>query len=847
MAQEIASLYARIGADTSGLERGLSRTKAGLTNTASDLRRFNTQFNDAFIGGISRGTITLQDFGGELLRAADKAGLGTGQIERIASATGIFSEEQLAAGRASDALARRSRELTQAVQRGELTTREAGRAFRTFANEQLVAVKSTQSLGTRLQGLLPKIALLTTGVVGFGIVAKTAFDFAKQGAQLEYAELRFNRLASSIGTTGDALEKDLRKATRGLLSDAQLMASAGDLMALGLVKTHDQAVRLTNVAAQLGMNMNQLVLTLTNQTTMRFDALGVSVDGFKERLEALEAQGLSTNEAFTEAFLQQAEDQIRRVGGIADTSAGSFMQFEAAVANAGDELKRSFLPAIEPLITFLTLYLRAFGDANRATEEGGPTYRRAAMAQAAYTRVVAEQTAAQDAALATQIAYYQGMGLIAAAQRELAESVDLGVLELGLAGRLEEEKEAFKLAAQEIAFEMQGIQNEIDRLSSLPFLSPEQQSQLVALRNDLATLRGEYTAQADAHAEATRRILVDLALQRIATLETTGTLDIATANAARSMVFNMAQAWGLIDQTTVLAVTHMDQVFAGLADGSIKDVQAETLRLKSYLDSLVGVYPVNIVVTTSFLEQNPEVRFAPGFVPPGAGAPTPISGGGGGGFAQLPSLENEIKKLDPGRMALQLAQAYSQIGSTAASSLRTLLIDPLQEQIEAIDKLMGPGFIDIGALDRSAELEQMRAEAAERVAEAQEKILALEREQQRLAFLESQVRLLDLIEQNGLNAAKIFEGIDFTDPLSVIEATTRALQEQIAKAAEKLGITIPTLPTGGGPISTEIPPVNTAGSNNLTVQLVIENVTDQIDVEVMAQRVAEVVKYRLLT
>jgi hypothetical protein len=43
-------------------------------------------------------------------------------------------------------------------------------------------------------------------------------------------------------------------------------------------------VRLSGVAAQLGMDVGEMTLALTNQTTRRFDQLGVSVDGFDERL-----------------------------------------------------------------------------------------------------------------------------------------------------------------------------------------------------------------------------------------------------------------------------------------------------------------------------------------------------------------------------------------------------------------------------------------------------------------------------------------------------------------------------------------------------------------------------------
>jgi len=185
------------------------------------------------------------------------------------------------------------------------------------------------SWATLATGVNQAMGVINTAIQG----GKAVYDFTKEGAQLEYAAGKFERLAEAAGTTSDVLMTDLRAATRGMVSDADLVAGAGDFMALGLAKSHDEVVRLTNVAGALGMNMNQLVLTLTNQTTMRFDALGVSVDGFDEKVKALEAAGYSAEEAFSEAFLQQAEEQIQKVGEVADTTAGSFKHLESAWSN----------------------------------------------------------------------------------------------------------------------------------------------------------------------------------------------------------------------------------------------------------------------------------------------------------------------------------------------------------------------------------------------------------------------------------------------------------------------------------------------------------------------------------
>lgn len=209
------------------------------------------------------------------------------------------------------------------------------------------AEKGVKGFGSSLSSVIGTAALVTGAVASVGLAIREVYEDLKEGAELEYTRTKFDNLAESIGTVSDALLIDLREATRGTVSDAELVSSAANFMALGLADTHDEVVRLTRVAGALGMDMNQLVLTLTNKTTMRFDQLGVAVEGFDEKVKALEASGLSAQEAFSEAFLQQAEEQIERVGDIADTSAGKIMTMESAFKNLGDAIKLSFSDSLD--------------------------------------------------------------------------------------------------------------------------------------------------------------------------------------------------------------------------------------------------------------------------------------------------------------------------------------------------------------------------------------------------------------------------------------------------------------------------------------------------------------------
>ena len=292
-----------------------------------------------------------------------------GDIQELAQSTEHADIRMAAMGQRSSLLQGKMKELGREVTLGSKTVEEATSEYKKFEGSLVDLGDGAQKGGASLRDLVTGAAKVTAVVGGVAIAARAAWRAFEDSAELELAERRFDRLSESIGTTGDALESDLRRATRGLLSDAQAVELAGDLMALGLAKTSDQATRLTNVAAQLGMNINQLVLTLTNRTTARFDQLGVSVDGFEERLKSLEAQGLSTEEAFSEAFLRQAEEQIEKVGSIADTSAGKAQVLKAAWANTFNELRRGAGGAIGPIVEGLAKIVIAAGNAEAAVAD----------------------------------------------------------------------------------------------------------------------------------------------------------------------------------------------------------------------------------------------------------------------------------------------------------------------------------------------------------------------------------------------------------------------------------------------------------------------------------------------
>lgn len=175
-----------------------------------------------------------------------------------------------------------------------------------------------------------------------GQSAKQAYQFVSEGAEMALVANRFDNLTRSIGTTTDALMGDLRTASKGMVADAELMASATDFINLGFAKSHDEAVRLSAVSSQLGWNMQQLSLTLANQSTMRLDALGLSIESVTGRAKELESQGYRTDEAFKMSLIEAGEAKLELLGSAAETAAGKMAILEANAKNFGASFKQSF-------------------------------------------------------------------------------------------------------------------------------------------------------------------------------------------------------------------------------------------------------------------------------------------------------------------------------------------------------------------------------------------------------------------------------------------------------------------------------------------------------------------------
>ena len=213
-----------------------------------------------------------------------------------------------------------------------------------------------QSSLSGIQKGLSQIAIVTGTVVAAGIAAKKAWDFAREGAELDKVASQFGNVATNAGYMADVLLGKMRQATGGMVTDAELMASGLSIIELGLADSEQGVVDLATVVSTLGLDMQQVIMTFANDSVMRLDALGLSVETVTKRAAELKREGF-TGDAFDQAVLEGLQDRMKVLGDASETTAGQILILENRFKNAKDEAAMLATEISGPLISGFNQYL----------------------------------------------------------------------------------------------------------------------------------------------------------------------------------------------------------------------------------------------------------------------------------------------------------------------------------------------------------------------------------------------------------------------------------------------------------------------------------------------------------
>lgn len=191
------------------------------------------------------------------------------------------------------------------------------------------------------------LSLVQQGFDAVSNVVSTAWAALEEGAALQDLGEDFDALAQQAGTTADVLVGEMRDAAGGMMTNAEMMGAASDLMLMNLGLTNDEIVELVGLAGELEWSMDAVANALNTKSSRALKELGLGIDDVKGRVAELQAQGHSLDEAFTLAILDAGRARIELVGGASETAAGKMVVATNAVEDYTAGLKESIVVGLE--------------------------------------------------------------------------------------------------------------------------------------------------------------------------------------------------------------------------------------------------------------------------------------------------------------------------------------------------------------------------------------------------------------------------------------------------------------------------------------------------------------------
>lgn len=320
----VANLVAKVDAQVATFQKQFaeaSRTaqkfEKDFANTASSVTAQQKRITEAF-----------SSFSGDKL--AREATAVAKAVEQVGGASKLTATEQARVNALMTEAISKYAALGQTAPKALLDLEQATKKVVTATAE----VPKQLSLAERATGLLSGAfgQFTAAGLVSNAISGITASvtEFIAKGSQLQSVETSFFRLSTAAKQSGSDILTSMRGATRGMVSDLDLMLGANKALLLGLPVTAQSMGELSEAATKLGKAMgldatkslDDLITALGRSSPLILDNLGLSVklgeanDAYAKKLgttgDALTESERKT--AFYEAAMEAARKKTKELG-----------------------------------------------------------------------------------------------------------------------------------------------------------------------------------------------------------------------------------------------------------------------------------------------------------------------------------------------------------------------------------------------------------------------------------------------------------------------------------------------------------------------------------------------------
>lgn len=207
-------------------------------------------------------------------------------------------------------------------------------------------------------------AALSIKTLGQGIK-----NLSEMAAKADGVSDSFERMVESAGLSADVFKNELRAASRGTISDLELMTKTNQAMILlgkESVKDIPKLIEIARASAKAtGENVNflfdSIVLGLGRSSKMILDNLGIVFSAEKANEKFALSIGTTASklteaqkkQAFFNATMKAGDKIIEQVGDATNLAGDAQARMNASIENAGLELGKVFLPRWQKFVTMI--------------------------------------------------------------------------------------------------------------------------------------------------------------------------------------------------------------------------------------------------------------------------------------------------------------------------------------------------------------------------------------------------------------------------------------------------------------------------------------------------------------
>lgn len=221
--------------------------------------------------------------------------------------------------------------------------------------------------GSRLAGALKSIGTVVAGFLGLHLIK----NLANTAKEVNNVTKGFENLASTAKGGSEGLLKAMQIASKGMISQVDIMKSANLAMQLMGSQVTEYLPKMAEIATAVAKAqgkdaaemLNDIVVASGRQSVMILDNLGVSSVRAGQLMEEYAAKLGKTREqlsdsersaAFFYATMKAGEEVMQRSGGITEDAATKIARFEASMKNLYNSISMLVLPALAKLAELIT-------------------------------------------------------------------------------------------------------------------------------------------------------------------------------------------------------------------------------------------------------------------------------------------------------------------------------------------------------------------------------------------------------------------------------------------------------------------------------------------------------------